>query len=266
MKTHAMPDCFDLLGVPVRATFPEEVSRLLVKQSERLARPSPPGAAKPSTPGIYICFATVHGIMECREDADLQKIYAEAFLTVPDGMPLVWWARAVGHKRTRRVYGPDFLLHQLAATTPEGARHFFCGGRPGVAVRMAERLQMKFPELCCAGTSCPPFRPWTEEDWQEMAAVISEAKPDYVWVGLGTPKQDLFMAKMAKIVPAVFLGVGAAFDIHAGLQPDAPQWIKNSGLQWVFRLLREPRRLARRYLILNPKFLWQAVKYWWARR
>jgi N-acetylglucosaminyldiphosphoundecaprenol N-acetyl-beta-D-mannosaminyltransferase len=204
----------------------------------------------------YVCVTSVHGVMESQRDANLRQIHNRAGMVTPDGMPLVWLSRLMGFRRVERVYGPDLMLAVCERSTEWGHRHFFYGGGPGVAERLADRLQVRFPGLKLAGTYSPPFRPLTPEEDRAVVERINAALPDIVWVGLSTPKQERWMAShMGRLQAPVLIGVGAAFDFHAGLKQQAPRWVQRSGLEWLFRLVMEPRRLWRRYLINNPGFL-----------
>jgi N-acetylglucosaminyldiphosphoundecaprenol N-acetyl-beta-D-mannosaminyltransferase len=205
----------------------------------------------------YICVTGVHGVMESQRDAELRRIHSTAGLVTPDGMPLVWLSRRMGFRHVERVYGPDLLLAVCERSLAWGSCHFFYGGAPGVAETLARRLQSRFPGLRLAGTYSPPFRPLTLEEDQAVVERINAAQPDIVWVGMSTPKQERWMAEhVGRLSASVLVGVGAAFDFHAGLKRQAPRWMQTSGLEWLFRLLVEPRRLWRRYLINNPWFLW----------
>jgi N-acetylglucosaminyldiphosphoundecaprenol N-acetyl-beta-D-mannosaminyltransferase len=202
----------------------------------------------------YVCVTGVHGVMESQRDPELRRIHNDSGLTTPDGMPMVWAGRRAGAGHMTRVYGPDLMLELCALAAERGWSSFFYGGAPGVAERLAERLVARFPRLAVAGCWSPPFRPLTPEEDERVVRRIDDARPDLVWVGLSTPKQERWMAAHVGRVPGVLLGVGAAFDIHAGLLPQAPHWMQRSGLEWLYRLLREPRRLWRRYLANNPRF------------
>lgn len=158
----------------------------------------------------------------------------------------------------RRVYGPDYMLQMCRLSLVRGYRHFLFGGKPGVAPRLAEELVRRFPGLQVVGTYTPPFRPLNDAENAELAAQVKRAKPDIFWVGLSTPKQERFMAEyISRLDTNLMVGVGAAFDVHTGQTKDAPQWVKLCGLQWLHRLVQEPRRLWRRYLVNNPRFLVQ---------
>jgi N-acetylglucosaminyldiphosphoundecaprenol N-acetyl-beta-D-mannosaminyltransferase len=172
-------------------------------------------------------------------------------------MPLVWLGKHhVGGSWIERVYGPDLMLELFEATRDGGVRHFFYGGAPGVAEELKSRLEARFSGVNIVGTYSPPFRPLNAEEEGDLAAKVREAKPDLMWVGLSTPKQERFMAEyLPKLDVTVMLGVGAAFDFHSGRVRQAPRWIQRSGFEWFYRLCSQPRRLARRYLINNPLFL-----------
>ncbi len=204
----------------------------------------------------YVCVAGVHGVMESQRDPMLKHIHNRAGLVTPDGMPLVWLGRLRGIRDMDRVYGPDLLLALCEHSVERGYRHFFLGGAEGVAARLAHRLQERFPGLQVAGTYTPPFRPLTLDEDASLAEAVGKSRADVVWVGLSTPKQERFMAEhVGRLSAPVMIGVGAAFDFHAGLKSQAPYWMQRSGLEWSFRLATEPRRLWKRYLVNNPMFV-----------
>jgi N-acetylglucosaminyldiphosphoundecaprenol N-acetyl-beta-D-mannosaminyltransferase len=204
----------------------------------------------------YVCITGVHGVMESLRNPEIQRIHNEAGLVTPDGMPLVWVSRLRGFAGVDRVYGPDLMLDLCASSPVKGYRHFLYGGREGVADRLAASLRGRFPGLEVVGTYCPPFRPLTEEEDARVVDQVNGSRADIVWVGLGTPKQECWMAAhLGRLDVPVMIGVGAAFDFHAGLVAQAPRWIQRSGLEWLYRLMHEPRRLWRRYLFNNPSFL-----------
>lgn len=204
----------------------------------------------------YVCVTGVHGVMESQKDDRLRRIHNRAGMVTPDGMPLVWLGRLWSDRRVERVYGPDLLLDVCRRSEQTGWRHFFYGGAEGVADLLVEKLRARFPGLQVAGTYCPPFRPLTPAESGEIVQRITASGADIVWVGLSTPKQERWMAEHVDQLPAtVLIGVGAAFDFHAGLKRQAPAWMQKSGLEWFYRLLSEPRRLWRRYLVNNPKFV-----------
>jgi N-acetylglucosaminyldiphosphoundecaprenol N-acetyl-beta-D-mannosaminyltransferase len=205
----------------------------------------------------YVCVTGVHGVMESQRDKELRRIHNAAGLVTPDGMPLVWLSRAMGFRHVERVYGPHLMLAMCQRSAERSYRNFFYGGRPRVADMLATRLQSRFAGLRVAGTYSPPFRPLSEEEDRLVVERINAARPDIVWVGISTPKQERWMAEhIERLNAPVLVGVGAAFDFNAGLKRQAPRWMQRSGLEWSFRLMTEPRRLWRRYLVNNPFFLW----------
>lgn len=202
----------------------------------------------------YVCVCTVHGISEAQDDPAFRRILNESYLTTPDGMPLVW----LGPSGVERVYGPDLMLAVCDAGRPVGLRHYFYGGAPGVAEDLAKAMTTRFPGLHVAGTFTPPYRPLNTEETTMLKADVARTRPDVLWVGLSTPKQERFMAAHWQSLDAgVLIGVGAAFDFHTGRVRQAPRWIQRSGFEWLFRLCMEPRRLGLRYLKTNPLFLWR---------
>ena len=208
----------------------------------------------------YVCVTGVHGVMESQRDESLRAIHNRAGLVTPDGMPLVWLSRWKGRPHVSRVYGPDLMLAVCERSTERGWRHFLFGGAEGVPELLADRLRARFPGLQIVGTYSPPFRPLTPEEDADLVARITAAGPDFVWVGLSTPKQERWMSDhVGRLAAPVLLGVGAAFDFHAGLKAQAPRWMQRSGLEWLFRLATEPRRLWRRYCVNNPRFVWATL-------
>jgi N-acetylglucosaminyldiphosphoundecaprenol N-acetyl-beta-D-mannosaminyltransferase len=209
----------------------------------------------------------VHGVVESHWNPELRDIHNRSGLTTPDGMPIFWVLRAAGHAHATRVCGPDLLPAVCAASARHGWRHYFYGGAAGVADRLAERLGSSFPGLHVVGSSSPPFPCPTDVEDREALAAINQARPDIVWIGLSTPKQERWMARNRPHLDAsILIGVGAAFDIHAGLRGRAPAWMQKTGLEWLFRIWQEPRRLAPRYLRVNSTFAVliakQAVRSW----
>ena len=203
----------------------------------------------------YICVTGMHGIMEARDDWRMQKILNDAFLCTPDGMPTVWLGKAKGHGEVDRVYGPDLMLAVMEATRNKPARHFFYGGADGVADDLSQKMEARFPGVQIAGTYCPPFRPLSESEKEDLRKKVTASDADILWVGLSTPKQERFMAEFLPLLPVkVMLGVGAAFDFHTGRAKQAPRWMQKAGLEWFFRLITEPRRLWKRYLVQVPRF------------
>jgi len=205
----------------------------------------------------YICATGVHGVIEAHADSKLRGILNHAFINAPDGMPMTWVGRLQGLREIDRVFGPDLMMAMCRLSVERGYRNFLYGGKPGVADLLSESLQNKFPGLQVVGTYTPPFRNLTPEEEKEVLARVRVSRPHILWVGLSTPKQERFMAQYVDYleVPLMF-GVGAAFDFHTGSIRDCPAWVKRAGLQWLHRLMQDPRRLWKRYLLNNPAFLW----------
>jgi len=204
----------------------------------------------------YVCVTGSHGIVESQEDDQLKAIHNTAGLVVPDGKPVVWLGRLLGHRGISRCYGPDLMLVFCSNGLANRRRHFLYGGGDGVAEALSASLQSRFPSIEIVGTHTPPFRPLTGDEETEVVRVINDAGPDVVWVGLSTPRQELWMSAFRDRLEApVLVGCGAAFDFNAGLKARAPKWIGEAGLEWLFRLLTEPRRLWRRYFKIVPGFL-----------
>jgi N-acetylglucosaminyldiphosphoundecaprenol N-acetyl-beta-D-mannosaminyltransferase len=200
----------------------------------------------------YVCLCTVNGLGEARRDPGFRRIFNESWLTTPDGMPLVW----MGPPNVERVYGPDLMLAVCDAGRTRGLRHYLYGGIPGVAGELGARLSARFPGLLVVGTFTPPFRDLSDSEMEGLRADVAQKNPDIVWVGLGTPKQERFMAGPGRSLDAALaVGVGAAFDFLSGRVPQAPRWVQRCGLEWLFRLCTEPRRLGPRYLRTNSMFI-----------
>jgi N-acetylglucosaminyldiphosphoundecaprenol N-acetyl-beta-D-mannosaminyltransferase len=204
----------------------------------------------------YVCVANVHGVMEAHRDETLRAVYNGAGLSVPDGMPLVWVGRLKGEPVRDRVYGPDLTLELCALAARRGFSCYFYGGAEGVAERLGEALQSRFPGMKVAGWDSPPFRALTEEEQAASVDRVNRSRPDIVFVGLGCPKQERWMAAhRPRLRAPALVGVGAAFDFHTGRLAQAPAWMQSRGLEWVFRLVHEPRRLWYRYLVFNSMFV-----------
>lgn len=204
----------------------------------------------------YVCVTGVHGVMESQRYPDVKRIHNQAGLVTPDGMPLVWINRLNGFSHVERVYGPDFMLAFCGHSLAKGYKHFLYGGGNGVAEKLQLALEKRIPGIRIVGTHTPPFRNLTTEEDAEEVEIINHSQPDVVWVGLSTPKQERWMAKhREKLIAPVLIGVGAAFDFNAGLKRQSPRWIQRIGLEWLFRLMTEPQRLWKRYLINNPLFI-----------
>lgn len=214
----------------------------------------------------YINICTTHTVLECYDSPLLAEVINNSGLATPDGMPLVWLGKL--HKHTiERVYGPDLMLALCKQGQDVPYRHFFYGGAPGVPEALACSLHARFSRLQVAGVYSPPFRALTADEERDVAALINASKPDIVWVGLGTPKQDYWVARFRTLLEApVLIAVGAAFDFHSGRVRQAPRWMQRSGLEWLFRLVQDPRRLWRRYILGNPRFVYLVLKQLIARR
>jgi N-acetylglucosaminyldiphosphoundecaprenol N-acetyl-beta-D-mannosaminyltransferase len=238
------PSRTDILGVGVSIMNMDDA----IRQCDELIRSNHQG---------YVCVTDVHSVTEALSDPTFRAILNGSFMTAPDGMPLVWMGRLQGHTRMSRVYGPDFLLEMCRFSVQRGYRNYFYGGKPGIADRLSARLTALFPGLNVAGTYTPPFRPLTAIEEKQLIAHVEQTKPDVFWVGLGSPKQERFMAQYCgKLDCKLMVGVGAAFDFHSGAVKEAPRWMRKSGFQWLHRIVQEPQRLWRRYLICIPEFLW----------
>jgi N-acetylglucosaminyldiphosphoundecaprenol N-acetyl-beta-D-mannosaminyltransferase len=204
----------------------------------------------------YVCITGVHGVIESQSDPALRQIHNQAGMVAPDGMPLVWMARRLGYSQIKRVYGPDLMRAVTAFSAQRGYRQFYYGGAPGLAEKLRDALVNQHPELQVCGTLSPPFRPLTPEEDEEIVAKINAAKPDILWIGLSTPKQEKWMAShLGRIDAPVMVGVGAAFDFLAGTKKQAPAWMQRNSLEWLFRLVTEPKRLWRRYAHIVPNFI-----------
>ena len=205
----------------------------------------------------YVCVAGVHGVMEAQRDAQLMEVYSRSAMTIPDGMPLAWVGRMQGHSGMQRVAGPDLMLEVFRQRRFAQATHFLYGGREGIANELREKIQQQFPWVKIVGIYTPPFRNLSDAEESELIANIAGLKPDIIWVGIGCPKQEIFMARyLPYLETKLMFGVGAAFDFHTGRIRDCADWIKRAGLQWLHRLLQDPKRLWRRYLGTIPAFLW----------
>lgn len=208
----------------------------------------------------YVCVTGVHGVCESLDNPEFRRILNDAFLNTPDGMPLVWLGHLNGFREMDRVYGPDLMELVCERSAGRGWRHFFYGGAPGTAELLRDRLVTRFPGLRVVGCFSPPFRPLNPGEEAELVQQVKEVRPDIFWVGLSTPKQEKFMsAYLHRLDTTLMFGVGAAFDFHAGKVRQAPRWVQRSGFEWFYRLLQEPRRLWRRYLVNNPRFVWNLL-------
>ena len=238
-----MQGAFRVLGVRVDA----------VQISDVVARIE--GWIKGGSTTHYVAVTGMHGVMEAQHDSSFRQILLNADLVVPDGMPLVWYGRRRGFELKRRVYGPE-LTECFCRRVGAQYRHFFYGGAPGVAQKLANVLHDQYG-ICIGGAYSPPFRPLTSSERMQVMDLIHGAAPDVLWVGLSTPKQERWMSEQQNSLRVpVMIGVGAAFDILTGRVSQAPRWMREGGLEWLFRLIQEPRRLWRRYLLYGSAFAW----------
>jgi len=221
------------------------------------------GADQPRHAG-YVTVTGVHGVIESQRDDKLKRVYNQSFLSTPDGMPMVWVGRTLGHRNISRVYGPDLMLEISKASADTQHAHYYFGGNDGVAAKLKSDLENRFEGLNVVGTMTPPFRPMTAEEDQKLVDELQRLKPHFFWVGLGAPKQERFMHDFLERHPdltadwdhgIIMLGVGAAFDFHTGRLRQAPKFMQRCGLEWLFRLAMEPSRLWKRYAYSNSMFL-----------
>jgi N-acetylglucosaminyldiphosphoundecaprenol N-acetyl-beta-D-mannosaminyltransferase len=254
MTTHSQPvssatDCnhehADVLGVKVSAINMSSA----VDAADRWIATGRPG---------YICVTGVHGVMEAQNDPEFRSILNNAVMNTPDGMPMSWVGRLQGFGDMDRVFGPDFMSKMCQFSPERSYRHFLYGGQPGVVQTLKQVLEERFAGLQIVGTYTPPFRTLNKKEEEDLLAQVRDSRPHIVWVGLSTPKQEHFMAKYVdRLQVPLLVGVGAAFDYHTGRVRDCSPWIKRAGMQWLHRLLQDPRRLWRRYLRNNPAFVWK---------
>ncbi|QQL45620.1 WecB/TagA/CpsF family glycosyltransferase [Sulfuriroseicoccus oceanibius] len=247
----------EVLGVGISPmTFQQAVDRAF----DAVARPGFAG---------YVTVTGVHGVMESQDDPELLRIHNDAYMVTPDGMPMVWMAWANGYPATERVYGPDLMLAVMNRSVSERSKHFLFGGSDGVVDQLADCLRRDVGDVRVVGKVTPPFRLLTDEEEQQLVADLQREQPHFLWVGLSTPKQERFMASFLAKYPdltarwdhgLLLFGVGAAFDFHAGLVKQAPSWMQECGLEWFFRLCVEPRRLWKRYMKNNPRFVWKVLR------
>lgn len=238
----------NVLGVQVDAL---DMTRALARIEEALA----------SGERGYICMTGVHGIMEAQRSAAVLCAYRDSLMNLPDGMPTVWAGRSQGFTAMRRVAGPDVMLQIFCNTRFAKYSHFLYGGKPGVAEELASEMKRRFPWVRIAGTYTPPFRDLNDQEESDLIETVGRAKPSIIWVGISSPRQELFMRKyLQKLDTCLMFGVGAAFDFHTGRIKDCDEWIKRAGLQWLHRLLQDPRHLLWRYARNNPAFMWRIAQ------
>jgi N-acetylglucosaminyldiphosphoundecaprenol N-acetyl-beta-D-mannosaminyltransferase len=239
---------FDILGVKISAVNLSSAATHIEKWI----------AAKTKT---YVCVAPVSTVIDCQDDPQYRVIVNNASMVTPDGMPVVWLGRRRAGTIVDRTYGPDLMKMFCGLSEEKGYRHFFYGGSSKANRLLVENLQRLFPRLKIVGQYAPPFLALQQKEKPEVIAQINASSADVLWIGLGSPKQDYWMAlHRAELDVPVMIGAGAAFDFLAGTKPQAPRWIQRSGLEWVFRLCCEPQRLWKRYLIGNTRFVWLLFK------
>ncbi len=209
--------------------------------------------------GDYICVANVHTTVKSSEDDEYRAIQNDSVLTIPDGGPLSSVGRKRGALQISRTTGPDYMNEVFSISAEKGYRHYFYGSKPETIDKIIANLQNDYPGINVVGHYAPPFRPVTEEEDIEIINAINSARPDFVWVGLGAPKQEQWMAAHQGRITGLMIGVGAGFDYFAGNISRAPKFMQNHNLEWLYRLLQDPKRLFMRYLVTNSKFIWHAV-------
>ncbi len=238
----AMPVC-EIMGVRIAVTDMETTVRRIEEHLDDWR-------------GEYICVANVHTTVTAHDDPSYRAVQNGAVMALPDGGPLSQYSRRKGFAQAARVTGPDLMKEMLRESAQKHYRHYFYGSTQETLDILREKITRNYPGAVIAGMASPPFRPLTEEEDAAAVAAINEARPDFVWVGLGAPKQERWMAAHQGRVHALMLGVGAAFDYEAGNIRRAPRWMQRCNLEWLYRLLQDPKRLFKRYFVTNTKFLW----------
>lgn len=238
----------DILGSKINVITMQEV----INKTEELIK---------NNNSYYVCVANVHTVVTGKQDMNFNKITNEAAMAVPDGMPLRWVGKHRGYEKMERCSGPDLMIELFKVSEKKGYSHYFYGGTEETLRLLEQKLKEKYPKLNIVGMYSPPFRELTEEEDRKIVDEINNLNPDIIWVGLGAPKQEIWMYEhLNKISCSIMFGVGAAFNFHAGLIKRAPKWMQKTGLEWLYRLLKEPRRLWKRYLSTNLLFIWYLLK------
>ena len=240
-------ETYDILGVQVAVTNMEKTLQFLEENIEELR-------------GNYICVSNVHTTVMAYENKDYRKIQNNAAAVLPDGKPLsVLERKCGGLKKAEKVSGPDLMPKVFRLSEKKGYRHFFYGSTEQTLNLLKHNLENRYPHLQITGMYAPPFRQLTEEEDEKIMREINVAAPDFLWVGLGAPKQEIWMAEHKNKISAVMIGVGAGFDFHAGTIKRAPVWMQRCGLEWLYRLFQDPKRLWKRYVVTNSKFMWYMI-------
>ena len=250
VQTHG--SWFEVLGVPVSKLDLEQAAERIEEWSNDCI-------------GRFVCIRDVASLMAIVKDKDAAALHEDAAMITPDGMPLVAIGKLKGH-RVSRVCGPDLIEVMMARSAVRGTKHYFYGGKEGVAAKMAQRFRGRYPSAQIVGFESPPFEEMSEAERRETLDRLRASGADVVWVGMSSPKQDLWMWKNHKALPQTLIGVGAAFDFHSGEVARAPRWMQRSGLEWAHRLRQEPRRLWRRYLLQAPRFVLAVLRSEFARK
>lgn len=241
---HPFPT-YEVLGVPVVATDLAGATDVILSWAKERG-------------GGFVCLRDVPSLMAIKGSEELCRIHERASMVLPDGGPVALVGKLRGYN-VKRTCGPDLLEEVCRKSVASGAKHFFFGGKDGVADKLVEELSRRFPGIQIVGTYCPPFRPLSEAERQHVVELIRNSGANIVWVGLSSPKQDVWMCDNYSEFRSVLIGVGAAFDFHAGEVKRAPVWMQRSMLEWLYRLWSEPRRLWRRYLLLAPQFVFEVI-------
>jgi N-acetylglucosaminyldiphosphoundecaprenol N-acetyl-beta-D-mannosaminyltransferase len=250
-----------ILGVP----FYEGSLEVLVKEVIEIAEKDKKadhanGVEQQKIRNRCVSAVDAHVLIQADKDPEYKKLLNRFYLNLPDGMPIVWLARRNGFNNMQRCYGPDLFELLMKESSKTALTHFLCGGKEGVAEELKIVCEKRFGNQHIVGTYCPPFREMNDTEMKELGEIIRNSKADIIWIGLGAPKQEKFAAALSAYTDAAFLfTVGAAFDFYTNRQRQAPRWMQRSGLEWLFRLLMEPKRLGRRYAEVIPKFIWLII-------
>ena len=240
-----IPAC-NILGVNIAAVNMDWVLSFTHKHIKELS-------------GQYFCVSNVHTTVTAYNDPSYRSVQNNAIIALPDGGPLSSVGRKRGYTGMERVTGPSYMEEILKCSSKYGYKHFFYGSSRETTDKMAEVIKERYPGVSIVGVYNPPFRPLTEDEDTEVIQMITDAEPDFVWVGLGAPKQEIWMADHQGKIPGLMVGVGAAFDYLAGNIQRAPDWMQKANLEWFYRLCQDPKRLFKRYFITNTSFIWNAV-------